>query len=353
MAISLNCGQPCWVDGPPMTGQSPWRQFDVGTRVLNVGTAALNQVAGGVFPSLGGMQVVASTGMNVTVQAGYCCVPNSSSSLQGGYLFGLMNAGQLQIGQSDPALPRIDLITAVVYDTGDDTAFCDVEVTAGTPQSPAVAPAVPANAIVLAQVTVNATVTSVPASAIADARSFVVAPGGILPIQNPSAAPAAPASQFMYRLDTGSLVQGTSQAGVVAAVSSLKWTPQVVYTTSQVRAASAGALTQVSSVSVTVDGATDIEIFTKWPFLLGTAAQMTLGVYIDGVIQDSVTAYPTFFQGGSSAYFTSSVQGNTPAIGTHTIAWKFQASGAGISTSDGVSGAASAPALLRVSPVAV
>src|SRR5689334_12562322 len=111
MPTSITGNVPLWVDGPGIAAQNPLRQYDVGTRVINLGTAAANQVAGGVFPGLGGMQVVAASGMNIVVQAGYCCVP-AASSVQGGYLFGLMNSGTLTVQSADPSNPRIDLVVA-------------------------------------------------------------------------------------------------------------------------------------------------------------------------------------------------------------------------------------------------
>lgn len=336
-----------------MSGQTPFRTFDVGTKVYNAGTASVNQVPSGVFPGMGGMQVVAATGLNVTVNAGYCCVANSSSSLQGGYIFGLMTSQSFTVAAADTTNPRIDTVVAYVSDVGTSASFSAVEIITGTPATSPVAPTPPANALTLAQIAVAANVLSVAAGNITDTRTYVVAPGGILPIANAAAAPAVPASQFMYNIASGQLVQGTGTAGVVASVPVLKWVPQASFVSSSVTAASAGALTQIATVTVTTDGATDIEIFTKWPYLTGSAAQITLTVYIDGVAVDSTVAYPAYFQGGTATYYTSSGQGNTPTAATHTITWKFQASGSGTSTSDGVHAASAAPAILRVAPVIV
>jgi hypothetical protein len=355
VATTISCGAPAWLDDVVMTAQSPFRQYDVGSRVINVGTASVNQVPSGVFPGLGAMAVVAASGMNVTVQAGLCCVANSSSSLQGGYIFGLMTSAALTLAASDTANPRTDLICAVVADNGDSTSNCSVQVVTGTPATPAVAPAAPANSLILAQVTVAANVVSVVAGNITDQRSYVVAPGGILPIASAAAAPAVPATQFMYNLATGQLVQGTGVAGSVTVPSALKWVPQLAIVTSTVHAASGGALTTVATVSVTVDGATDIEIYLKWPGVVGSANHINLFAQIDGSTVDTIeivsSAGSTASAGGSARYFTSASQSNTPAAGTHTIAFKFQAGGSGTSTSDGVFAASGAIAILRVSPV--
>ena len=198
--------------------------------------------------------------------------------------------------------------------------------------------------------------TSVTAAAITDKRTWVVAPGGILPIANAAAAPAMPASQFMYDLSANQLVQGTGTAGHVAVPGQLPWAGQLAIRTSNVLAASAGALTTVASVNVTTDGATDIEMYIKWGGVQGSASYMTLGVYIGATLADSVniesldgTSFPT--NGGSARFFTSAAQGNTPSAATHTITWKFQAQGSGTSSSDGIVASSSMIAMLRVSPV--
>jgi hypothetical protein len=355
VATSINCGCPAWVDDVTQSAQTPWRQFEVGTKVLNLGTASANQVPSGVFPGLGAMQVSAGSGMAATVAAGYCCVANSSSSLQGGYIFGLMTSASLTVAAADPVNPRLDIIVAFVADNGDSSSFSAVEIITGTPASPPVAPAAPANSLTLASITIPANVVSVASGTITDLRAYVVAPGGILPIATASAAPAVPASQFMITLDTNQLVQGTGTAGSVSVPSVLKWAPQLATVTSTVHAASSGALTTVASVSVTTDGLTDIEVYCKWPGVVGHSGFVTIMATIDGSAVDDAAVVSTDgtqpTAGGSLRYFTSSGQGNTPSNGTHTIAFKFQAGGGSTSTSDGVYAASGAVAQLRVAPV--
>jgi hypothetical protein len=351
MATQINCSAPAWVDYVTGDASSPWRCYDVGTRLFSAGTAAANQVPSGVYPGMGAMQVVAATGMNITASAGYCAVANSTSSLEGGYVFGLMTSGLLTVAAADTTNPRIDLVVAWVNDTGDDSASSYVELVTGTPAATPAAPTAPGNSLTLAQIAVAANVTSIVSSNITDTRSYVVAPGGILPIVNEAAAPAVPPAQFMYRLDTGQLCQGTGTAGSVTVVSAQKWTPQTAYLPSTIRAVSGGALTALGNVSVTTDGVTDIEIYTKWPYIVGSAAQMNLYVYIDGTQVDQVAVTESGAGGGSSRYFTSAAQSTTPSAATHTIAWKFQAPGG--TASDGVFASGTAAAFVRVSPVTV
>ena len=87
MAGSVSCGIPAWVDGPSLDANQPFRTYDVGTRVLNLGTATAVAVPGGVYSGLGAMGVSAASGLSVQVAAGYCCVPSPTAN-NGGYIFG-------------------------------------------------------------------------------------------------------------------------------------------------------------------------------------------------------------------------------------------------------------------------
>jgi hypothetical protein len=359
VASSVSCGSPCWVDGPSLDAGNPFRQFDIGARVLDVGTATAVQVPGGVFPGAGAMGVSASSGLSVTVNAGYCCVPSPTAG-QGGYIFGTTSAQNLTLNAADPDNPRIDLVIARVYDYGTSASYCDIEVVTGTPASPAVQPSVPSAAIPLASVQVPAGAVALGSGSVTDLRSYVVAPGGILPIQDESAAPASPASQFMFNLATGQLCQGTGTAGETATVSTLPWTPALAYKTTAVSDSSGkGALTQILSVSITTDGSTDVEIYYKWPgFYVSTAPLLvTMSVAIDGTTLDQTPIYVESSSsgspanGGSARYYTSSSNDTTPSAATHTVSFAFQSASESYTTT--LAAAAAAMACLRVAPVAV
>jgi hypothetical protein len=342
-----------------MDASSPFRTYDIGTKIFNGGTAAANQIPGGVFPGMGAMAVSTAGGMNIAVNAGYCCCPNSSSALQGGYVFGLMNAQTFALAAASLTYPRIDIVVAYVADLGTDASSAYVEVVPGTPGATPVPPAPPANSVTLAQISVGAGATSVTAANITDVRTYVVAPGGILPIPNEAACPAVPATQFLYNIATNQLVTGTGAAGVTALPSILPWAPQIAVGTANIFAGSAGASTSVLSVSTppTLDGQTDIEMYIKWTGVEGSAQYITMNIAIDGALAGSLdvvslggTSYPT--AGGSAHFYTSAAQGNTPTAGTHTIAWSFQAGGTGTTIHDGIIATTSAPSILRVAPVA-
>jgi hypothetical protein len=355
VATSVNCGIPLWVDDPAMDASTPFRTYEIGTKVYNGGTTAANQIPGGVFPGMGAMAVNAAGGMNISVNAGYCCCPNSSSALQGAYVFGLMNAQTFALNAASATLPRIDIVVANVADLGTDASAAYVQVITGTPAAAPTPPAAPANSITLAQILVGAGVTSVTAANVTDVRSYVVAPGGILPIQSEAFAPAVPATQFLYNIATNQLVTGTGTAGSVTLPSILPWAPQVAVGAANVFAGSAGASASVLSVSATTTGE-DLEIYIKWTGVEGSAQYIAMNVTVDGALAGSLdvvslgtTSYAT--AGGSAHFYTSSAQGNTPVAGTHTIAWSFQAGGAGTSVHDGIIATATSPSILRVAPV--
>lgn len=325
---------------------------------MNAGTTSSVQIPGGVFPGNGAMAVTAGSGMSVNVAAGFCCVPNSSSVLQGGYIFGLLNAGTLTLAAADPNNPREDLIVARVYDTGTAGSFCDVEVVTGTPAPSPVLPAQPANSIPLAFVQILAGSASVTSANVGDMRSYVVAPGGILPITSAASAPAVPASQFMYNLQTGTLVQGTGTAGSVAPVPVLPWAPVVSVSTSPVSdSAAQGQLTTITTATVTTDGATDIEVTYKWPGVKASTAPLlvTMQVAIDGVTLDQTVVYPAsasiYTCGGGVKAFTSAAQSNTPSAASHVVSFAFQSASTSATTT--VQGSGTALGILRVAPLSV
>jgi hypothetical protein len=354
---SIALGPPLWCDGPSLDAGLPFRCYDVATRVYSAGTSTAVAVPGGVYPGIGAMGVSSSSGLNVQVAAGYCCVPHPTAG-QGGYIFGTLQAQNLSLAAADPVNPRIDLIVARVYDTGDSASYCDVEVVSGTAATPPAQPSAPSAAIALASVYVPAASVALASGAVTDLRTYVVAPGGILPIANSAAAPAAPATQVMYDMSRNLLVQGTGTAGTTALLNTGAWTPALSYVSHSVSdSSSRGSLTQVTSVSVTVDGSTDLEIYYKWPGLYAGSAPLlvTMSVAIDGTVLDQTPVYvqssssSSPANGGSARYYTEAANATTPSAGTHTITFSFQSASTGTTTTMACS---SAPALacLRVSP---
>ena len=356
MASSISLGVPAFVDDAPDDAQTPFRTFECGTRVLNLGTASANQIAGGVFPGGGAMAVSAASGLNVTVAAGYCCVP-SATATEGGYVFGTMVSQTLTLAAADPTSARIDIIVATVSDTGSGSS-CSVEVVTGTAALDPITPGAPVPSITLAQIQVNAAAASLTSSDITDERTYVVPPGGILPITTAAQAPALAAgvAQLMYNISAGAIVLGTTTAGTVSALPVLPWAPVMSLATSTVTDSSAkGVLTTITSASFTTAGGTDIEIYYKWPgFKVSTAPLLvTLEVQIDSTVVDQTVIYPSsssvYSCGGSARYYTSSGQSNTPAAGSHTVTFSFQSASTSLTTT--LYAASDYPAILRITPV--
>jgi hypothetical protein len=345
------------MDTAALSAETPFRQYVVGTSVLNTGTTSANAVAGGVFPGGGAMAVSAGSGLAVNVAAGYCCVP-AASAIQGGYIFGAMTEiTNLTLAAADPTNPRIDLIVAYVNDLGTSASAAYVQTVTGTPASSPSAPTPPTPSIVLAEVQVNAGAASLTSGNITDERTYVVAPGGILPIANSGAAPAVPATQLMYNIAAGTIVQGTGTAGSVASLPVLPWVPVMAQATSNVTDSSAkGVLTTIATTSTFVcDGSTDVEIYYKWTgFTVSTAPLLvTLEVKIDSTVVDQTVVYPAsssvFSCGGSARYYTSSGS-NRPIAGSHTVTFSFQSASSSFTTT--LSASSTAAAVVRVTPVA-
>lgn len=115
----------------------------------------------------------ASPNMTVIVDAGNAVVGNSSG--RGPYLCENTANQTLTVSTADPTNPRIDLVYIQVIDTvaGDTgSSATQVGIVTGTPASSPAVPALPTNGVSLslAQVRVNAGVTSITGSNITDVR---------------------------------------------------------------------------------------------------------------------------------------------------------------------------------------
>lgn len=358
MASSVSLGVPAYVDDAPAYAITPFRQFANGSAVINAGTASANQIGGGVFPGAGAMAVSAGSGMAIVVAAGLCCVPNSASALQGGYITGTMTSASLTLAAADSSNYRIDLICVTVSDSSSASSNAVAQVVTGTPASSPSPPSVAGvgNSIGLATVLVPPGSSSVTTGNITDTRAYVVAPGGVLPIPSSSVAPAAPAWQLFYDIAAGAVVQGSGTAGSTAPLTLLPWQPVVSVQTSNVNdSAAKGVLTTITTAPISVDGSTDIEIYYKWTGLKASGSVpllCTMQVSIGSTVLDqavvSIPSTSVYGAGGSARYFTSTAQGTTPTAGSHTITFAFQSASTSVTTT--LSAASSSPAMLRVAP---
>lgn len=330
-----------------------------------------------------------STGnFTATVSAFTCIIDGTSNALQGSYPVANDAAATVTISAANTQA-RIDLISLQIEDTAyDSSGFSRGQfvVTAGTPSGSPVAPSTPANAIPLWTVPVAANATSVVFSSATAVFPYTATSGGIVPVRAATDKPAAAnAVQYRHRLDVTAAAAGTSP--LESSVDGVTWTPvwdsaslgRLVTCTSSTRPGSpvtglqifetdtghlrvwsgsawvfsvtpfapqtyqgaagfsvpSGVSTIGSTVSVTTDGATEIEIMLRWSGISESSASVGDGFTFFPMIDGSITNIRAFYN-----YRSDSTSGNlghggmlvdftTPSSGTHTIA--FGTNGGGLS----------------------
>lgn len=325
MASSVTCGEPLYLDGFTYNGAQA-RTAHIAASFMNTGISL--PASSGVLPSGGAMSVNAGAGMSVVVGTGYCVVAATSGFAFGAYLVPLTAVATLSLATADAVNSRIDVVCVTVTDVGSSGSSAVVQVLTGVPAPNPVAPNMPLNSLQLAQVTVTQNATSVTGN-VSDQRAWTVAQGGIVPMLNLSDAPAGYSGLYGHDRNTQRLVH-CSSSGVVQPVV-LPFTPQINFNGNDVHATSSEQA--LCSVTVTVDGSTDIEIIARYPGISvangsgGALAHMNL--YIGGT---QVARVDTANQpnadgvcrgGGTIHHVTSGAGGDTPAQGTRTIAFRF------------------------------
>lgn len=381
MPSSVTLLVPAYCDGTTVTSLM-MRQLTGGTRVADAGTVSAVAPLGGVITGLAAaMKVLPGSGMQVLVNAGYCAVPHPTTG-HGVYLFGTMVQTALSVATSDPANPRIDIVIARVYDVGTSSSYCDVEVVTGTPAGTPAAPATPAASLLLAQVLVPASSSSVTGGNITDSRTWTAPPGGVIPVASAAAAPAFPKTQLVWNQATSQLCQGTGTAGTLQVVSFLQGGSMSMVNTSsgtqgitpgtptgnpwgvgygQIGAgggkggggspATDGVIASEVTVTFTANGVSDYEVAYQWGASIPaeawtgtfgvTGGQVTFLLYLDGVHVDSVMKVITdspkaASSAGTASYYTSAALGTTPVAGTHTATLSVQTASTNQSGASGV-----------------
>lgn len=197
---------PAWMEAGSYAAQAD-RQALMALMQPDPATGAFGP-AGGVRPA--GLAVAAQSipDMSVTVASGTAFVP-ASIAANAGWVCVNNGLRTVSIAASDPTDPRIDLIAARCYDAADDvgpTSSWALEAVQGTASSSPSAPAVPANTVVLASVSVPAGATTVTSAAITDKRTWSVALGGIQPVLSANM-PASPyPGRTVHQVDTGQVL---------------------------------------------------------------------------------------------------------------------------------------------------
>lgn len=129
----------------------------------------------GVLNSGGAVSQTGTPSMAVSVTGAVFVIPGPSYASVGAYLWSPGTAATtVTIGGADPSNPRIDLVTVQVTTAGTSSTAGqgDFVVVPGTPASSPTAPSTPTGALVLAQVRVDAGVTSIVNAKITDQRTF-------------------------------------------------------------------------------------------------------------------------------------------------------------------------------------
>lgn len=201
---------PAWLQSGAYTAEI---DRTVGTGLLTPSSAT--GARGGVRRWSGNEFQAVATGpasMQITVKPGMAWVPGGYSAFQGAYV--VLNDADvnLTIAAAHASLPRIDLVALEVLDgtySGSSNQG-QLRIVTGTAASTPLAPSITGSFIVLAQVRVNAGVTSIASSAITDLRPYVGAVGGILPVKNQAerlALTGLPSGTPVMEIDTGRVYQ--------------------------------------------------------------------------------------------------------------------------------------------------
>jgi|SRR6185503_14104635 len=139
----------------------------------------------GVHPSIGGALAVTQQGspaMGITVATGMCYVAGTEGTSQGAYSCYAPTTTNVAVTAAHASLSRIDLVVYRVYDSVFSGASntSALEVIAGTPASSPSAPATPNNSLVLAQILIGPSVTTIVNANITDRRAYLGM--GIVPV---------------------------------------------------------------------------------------------------------------------------------------------------------------------------
>jgi hypothetical protein len=334
MVTSVSMRNATWMDGIQVNAQDLRLQAVAGrlTGASPSGSTGIAARPGVRYGTGDPLKVSASSGMNVTVNAGFVYVQGTVSATAGMYEGCLDTTSTLTVTTSDPTNPRIDNVIAKFVDNGDNTSIGTVAIQPGTPAPSPVAPTLPANSLLLATIAVGAGVSSITAGNITEGRVYTVATGGIVPMKDVTGGITGQAGLYAHDLSTGRLKvsdgAGNARQPKIAAfapVSASSSTSPIVVTNP--------AFSVVVSLAVTVDGVTEIEFLASW-FGFGQSPSPTAGsritnqiwmdgVFITGAGQALEWNYVKTWSGDASGgECGGSFRGiYTPAAGTHTFAW--------------------------------
>lgn len=283
----------------------------------------------GVRPGSGNpMQVTVSSGLSVTVNTGYAQIQGSSAANAGVYTVTLDSVPTLTCNAADTVNPRIDSVCVTVTDLGTSSSTSEVQIITGTPSASPAAPSLPADSLLLCNITVPANATTLTSGNLSDQRVFYTTAGGVTQVLSSAFYPTTgEPGEWVYdhaanrfRMTNGS---GTS-APRVAAFPPVQAGPNSV--------TGGGSAVTIVSQTITVDGSTSVKCVLTWGYIVtsstGAGNGCTLAALRGSTNVGAITKYCTgtnsFIDGGSMIYVD-----NTPAAGTYTYSFTVQNQGAG------------------------
>lgn len=326
---SVSMRNATWMDGVQVNAQDLRLQAVAGrlTGASPTGSTGIAARPGVRYGTGDPLKVAASSGMNITVSAGFVYVQGTVSATAGMYEGCLDTTSTLTVTTSDPTNPRIDNVIAKFVDNGDNTSTGTITIQAGTPAASPVAPTLPANSLLLATIAVGANVSSITAGNITDGRVWTVGVGGILPMKDVAGGITGPAGLYVDDLSTGRLKRSDG-SGNARSPKIAPFAPQT-YRGNQTATVGSSLASPVVTLSVACDGATEVECRITWSQLApgtGTSSdQVTIQFYLNGTpFGDTCNLYPHssgYISGGS--FFVNT----TPAAGTAVFGLNFSGSG--------------------------
>lgn len=321
---SLSMRNDTWMDGVQVAGQdlrlqgaSAWL-----TGASPSGSTGIAARPGVRYGTGDPLKISASSGMTLAVNAGIAWVQGTAAANAGMYTGCLDTAGTVTLATSDPTNPRIDNIIVQVTDNGNNTSTTVVTPQTGTPAASPVAPTLPANSLLLAQVAVAANTSSIVAGNITDKRVWTAATGGITPMANVTGGISGMAGLYAHDLSTGRL-KVSDGSGNARAPKTVAFAP--AYSTFSSPTIAAGTSSTIATVTQAVDGVTEVEVTLLCAQVLqnsGSAgARLICSAFMDGVLISTPGAYTWAAPSSSSAYGPplSHRAWITPASGTHTF----------------------------------
>jgi hypothetical protein len=268
------------------------------------------------------------TGSALSIGPGRAVLQGATTATQGAYL-AAMSATWSATVPAASSLGRIDLVILRVWDNEVDSSGltqADLVYVTGTPSASPVAPTISSSSTAIPITQISVPHTGSPALVQAGVIPYTAAAGGIIPVANAASYPqAAETGQLLYNIATGRLLRWTGP-GAATPVKTAPFAPVTQPVTASVACTSTGSTVATLPATITVDGATEIEIVATWAGVHMTTpvagAALTHAITLNGVTVDKwFYAQPTGPASGIATGGASHSTRVTPAAGTYTIAW--------------------------------